>query len=64
LPDATIAAFYAKRWQIELLFRSIKRNLRIKTFYGASDSAMKTHIRIAICVYVLLGIVKMKLLLN
>jgi hypothetical protein len=58
LPAATIAALYAKRWQIELFFRWIKQNLRIKTFDGTSDNAVKTQIWIALCVYVLVAIVK------
>ena len=61
LPASTIAALYAKRWQIELFFRWIKQNLRIKTFYGTSDNAVKTQIWIAICVYVLVAIVKKEL---
>jgi len=61
LPAATIAALYAKRWQIELFFRWIKQNLRIKTFYGTSDNAVKTQIWIALCVYVLVAIVKKEL---
>jgi hypothetical protein len=61
LPAATIAALYARRWQIELFFRWIKQNLRIKTFYGTSDNAVKTQIWIAVCVYVLVAIVKKEL---
>ena len=61
LPAATIAALYARRWQIELFFRWIKQNLRIKTFYGTSDNAVKTQIWVAICVYVLVAIVKKEL---
>jgi hypothetical protein len=61
LPATTIAALYAKRWQIELFFRWIKQNLRIKTFYGTSDNAVKTQIWIALCVYVLVAIVKKEL---
>jgi hypothetical protein len=64
LPAATIAALYAKRWQIELFFRWIKQNLRIKTFYGTSDNAVKTQIWIALCVYVLVAIVKKELKLE
>ena len=64
LPAATIAALYAKRWQIELFFRWIKQNLRIKTFYGTSDNAVKTQIWIAICVYVLVAILKKELHLD
>ena len=61
LPALTIAQLYAKRWQIELFFRWIKQNLRIKTFYGTSDNAVKTQIWIALCVYVLVAIVKKEL---
>jgi hypothetical protein len=52
---------YAKRWQIELFFRWIKQNPRIKTFYGTSDNAVKTQVWIALCVYVLVAIVKKEL---
>jgi hypothetical protein len=61
LPALTIAQLYAKRWQIELFFRWIKQNLRIKTFYGTSDNAVKTQIWIALGVYVLVAIVKKEL---
>jgi len=61
LPAVTIASLYSKRWQIELFFRWIKQNLRIKTFYGTSDNAVKTQIWIALCVYVLVAIVKKEL---
>jgi len=44
-----------------LFFRWIKQNLQIKTFYGTSDNAVKTQIGIAICVYVLVAIVKKEL---
>jgi transposase len=64
LPALTIAQLYAKRWQIELFFRWIKQNLRIKTFYGTSDNAVKTQIWIALCVYVLVAIVKKELQLE
>ena len=64
LPAATIAALYAKRWQIELFFRWIKQNLRIKTFYGTSDNAVKTQIWIALYVYVLVAIEKKELQLK
>jgi hypothetical protein len=61
LPALTIAQLYAKRWQIELFFRWIKQNLRIKSFYGTSDNAVQTQIWIAVCVYVLVAIVKKEL---
>src|SRR6516164_3194144 len=39
LPAETIAALYKKRWQVELFFKWIKQNLRIKHFYGTSENA-------------------------
>lgn len=44
LPATTIAAIYKERWQIELLFKALKQNLRIKTFVGTSANALKTQI--------------------
>lgn len=61
LPAITIAKLYKQRWQIELFFKWIKYNLRIKSFYGNSSNAVKTQIWIAISVYVLLAIIKKKL---
>src|SRR5258707_8856178 len=53
-----IAALYKKRWAVELFFKWIKQNLRIKHFYGTSENAVKTQIWIAVCVYVLAAIIK------
>lgn len=64
LPALTIALLYKLRWQIELFFRWIKQNLRIKTFYGTSENAVKTQIWVAITVYVLAAIIKKKLALS
>lgn len=61
LPAITIANLYRQRWQIELFFKWIKHNLRIKSFYGNSFNAVKTQIWIAISVYILLAIIKKKL---
>ena len=61
LPALTIAALYKSRWQVELFFKWIKQHLRIKHFYGTSDNAVKTQIWIAICVYVLVAIIKKQL---
>lgn len=58
LPAATIAALYKQRWKVELFFKWIKQNLRIKHFYGTSENAVKTQIWTAVCVYVLAAIVK------
>lgn len=55
LPALTIAAIYKSRWQIELFFKWIKQNLRIKAFYGTSENAVRTQIWIALCVYLLVA---------
>ena len=44
LPPLIIAALYKSRWQVELFFKWIKQNLRIKRFLGASETAVKTQI--------------------
>ncbi len=61
LPALTISKLYKCRWQVELFFKWIKQHLRIKTFYGTSDNAVKTQIWIAISVYVLIAILKKEL---
>lgn len=61
LPPLTIAELYRCRWQVELFFKWIKQNLRIKTFFGTSDNAVKTQVWIAVSVYVLLAILKKEL---
>ena len=57
----TVAHLYQSRWQIELFFKWIKQHLRIKSFYGTSENAVKTQIWIAITVYVLVAIVKKRM---
>jgi hypothetical protein len=61
LSAKTIAKLYKERWKIELFFKWIKQNLRIKSFYGRSPNAIKTQIWIAISVYVLVIIIKKQL---
>jgi hypothetical protein len=61
LPALTIAQIYKCRWQVELFFKWIKQHLRIKAFYGTSENAVKTQIRIAVSVYVLGTIVRKRL---
>ena len=61
LPALTVAELYRCRWQIELFFKWIKQHLRIKSFYGTSENAVKTQIWIAISVYVLVAIIKKRL---
>jgi Transposase DDE domain/Domain of unknown function (DUF4372) len=58
LSAKTIADIYKQRWQIELFFKWIKQNLKIKTFLGTSKNAVMTQIWIALCVYLLLAFIK------
>ena len=58
LPAAVIAEVYKLRWQIELFFKWIKQHLRIKAFFGTSVNAVKTQIWIAVCVYLLVAILR------
>jgi len=59
-----IAALYKKRWAVELFFKWIKQNLRIRHFYGTSENAVKTQIWIAVCVYVVAAIIRKELALD
>ena len=58
LSPETVAAIYKSRWRIELFFKWIKQNLRIKAFYGRSENAVKTQIWIAICTYLMVACLK------
>jgi putative transposase len=58
LSASTIAKIYKSRWQIELFFKWVKQNLKIKTFLGTSKNAVMTQIWIALCVYLLLAFLK------
>jgi IS4 transposase len=49
-----IAALYKRRWEIELFFRWIKQNLKIKKFLGTSENAIRAQIAVALIVYLLL----------
>ena len=64
LPALTIAQIYRSRWQVELFFKWIKQHLRIKSFYGTNENAVKTQIWIAVSVYVLVAIVRKRLALD
>jgi hypothetical protein len=61
LSASTIADLYKCRWQVELFFKWIKQHLRIKSFFGYSENAVKTQIWIAISIYVLVAIMKKRL---
>ena len=61
LPPETIAALYKSRWQIELFFKWIKQHLRIKSFFGTYENAVKSQIWIAVSVYVHIAIIRKRL---
>jgi len=58
LSARTIADIYKARWQVELFFKWIKQNLKIKSFVGTSKNAVLTQIWIALCMYLLLAFLK------
>lgn len=64
LSAQTIADLYRSRWQIELFFKWIKQHLRIKSFFGTTENAVKSQIWIAVSVYVLVAIIKKRLNLD
>jgi hypothetical protein len=64
LKATDIALLYKSRWDIEMFFKWIKQHLKIKSFWGQSENAVKTQIWIAISVYVLVVIAKKKFMLN
>ncbi len=61
LSAQSIADLYRCRWQIELFFKWIKQHLRIKSFFGTSENAVKSQIWIAVSVYVLVAILRKRL---
>jgi hypothetical protein len=61
LPALTVPEIYRNRWQVELFFKWIKQNLRIKEFYGYSDNAVRTQLWIAVSVYCLLAVIRKEL---
>lgn len=58
LAARTIADIYKARWQVELFFKWIKQHLKIKSFTGTSKNAVLTQIWVALCVYLLLSLIK------
>jgi hypothetical protein len=57
---STIAAIYKQRWQIELLFKALKQNLRIKTFVGTSANALQIQIWTALIAMLLLKYLQLR----
>jgi hypothetical protein len=64
LKATEVAQLYKHRWKIELFFKWIKQHLKIKSFWGQSENAVKTQVWIAISVYVLVAIAKKKFMLQ
>ena len=64
LPAETVAKLYKGRWQIEIFFKWIKQHLRIKSFFGTSENAVKVQIWTAIATYLLVAIMKKELKLD
>ena len=58
LPAITIADIYKARWEIELFFKTIKQNLKIKRFIGCSENAVRTQVWIAMIAYLLISFLK------
>ena len=61
LPALAVAELYRRRWDVELFFKWVKQNLRIKAFYGYSLNAVKTQVWIAASVYVMVAIMRKEL---
>lgn len=59
-----VAQLYKHRWKIELFFKWIKQHLKIKSFWGHSENAVKTQVWIAVSVYVLVAIARKKFMLK
>ena len=64
LSAKTIADIYKARWQVELFFKWVKQNLKIKSFIGTSKNAVMTQIWIAVCIYLLLAFIKFQPKIN
>lgn len=61
LKPEEIAAIYKHRWKVELFFKWIKQHLKITSFWGRTENAVKTQVYIAIITYTLVAIIKEKL---
>ena len=61
LSAVSITRLYKYRWEIELFFKWIKNHLRIKSFFGHSENAVKAQIWSAVCIYLVIAIIKKRL---
>lgn len=57
-PASLVAQIYKQRWQVELFFKWIKQNLKLKCFVGLSNNAVMTQIMVAMCAYLLMAYLK------
>ena len=64
VPALVITMLYKERWKVELFFKWIKQHLRIKSFFGTTRNAVFAQIWIAICVYLIVAIMKKKIKLE
>ena len=60
LKATVITELYKERWKIELFFKWIKQNLKVKTFLGTTPNAVLTQLWIALCIYLLLSFLRFK----
>ena len=58
---AEIVQLYKNRWAVEVFFKLIKQNLQIKTLWGHSENAVKTHVWVAICTYLIVAYLKFQI---
>lgn len=61
LPALQVALLYKYRWKIELFFKWIKQHLKVKSFWGHSENAVKVQVYVAIITFVTVALVKQKL---
>lgn len=61
VPALTIGELYRKRWRVELFFKWIKQHLRLRSFYGRTQNAVRCQVWSAICAYLMVAIVKKQL---
>ena len=59
-----IVFLYKNRWQVELFFKWIKQHLRVKTFWGNSETSVRIQIYAAVCTYCLIAIIEHKMKLE
>ena len=64
LPSEQIALLYKNRWQIELFFKWIKQHLKIKSFWGTTENAVRIQIYTAVISYCLVAIIENELMIN